>query len=157
MLLRIPKGFSLVELMVVVAIISVLAAIAIPRFQTFQAKARQAEAKMNLSHIFTLEESYQAENDQYTNLAEDAACGDSNELGFYISNCAKARYHYSVTDASTVAFSGHAKSGEGPANKVTPGCQMDYWTIDQDKVLRAVSDSVTRCGQAGGRAPAPAE
>src|SRR3954465_1495328 len=43
------KGFSLIELMIVVAIIGILAAIAIPNFQRFQRKARQAEAKSNLA------------------------------------------------------------------------------------------------------------
>ncbi len=37
------KGFSLIELMVVVAIIAILSTIAIPSYQTFQAKARQKE------------------------------------------------------------------------------------------------------------------
>ena len=43
------KGFSLVELMVVVAVIGILAAIAIPNYQKFQRKARQGEAKIGLS------------------------------------------------------------------------------------------------------------
>ena len=38
------KGFSMIELMVVVAIIGVLAAIGIPQYSKFQAKARQSEA-----------------------------------------------------------------------------------------------------------------
>ena len=45
------KGFSLVELMVVVAIIGILAALAVPRFTVFQVKARQSEAKTNLNLV----------------------------------------------------------------------------------------------------------
>lgn len=42
-MLKNNKGFSLIELMVVVAIIAILSTIAIPSYQTFQAKARQKE------------------------------------------------------------------------------------------------------------------
>ena len=48
------KGFSLVELMVVVGIMGILASLAIPRFQTYQAKAKRTEAQSLLGQIFTL-------------------------------------------------------------------------------------------------------
>lgn len=55
------KGFSLVELMVVVAIIGILAAIAIPSVSKYMAKARQSEAKANLSSLYTAEKAFFAE------------------------------------------------------------------------------------------------
>ena len=55
------KGFSLIELMVAVAIIGILAAIAIPNYQAFQRRARQSEAKGLLSSIFTAEKAFIAE------------------------------------------------------------------------------------------------
>ena len=63
------KGFTLIELMIVVAIIGILAAIAIPNFLRYQAKSKQSEAKANLGAIFTSETSYKAEKDIYTNRA----------------------------------------------------------------------------------------
>ena len=52
MILKNQKGFSLIELMVVVAIIAILSTIAIPNFQVFQAKARQKEGFALLGAYF---------------------------------------------------------------------------------------------------------
>lgn len=54
------SGFSLIELMVVVSIIAVLAAIALPAFNAYQNKARQSEAKIALSGIYQAILSYSA-------------------------------------------------------------------------------------------------
>jgi len=71
--LRKDRGFSLVELMIVVAIIAILAAIAIPAFMQFAMKAKTSEATGNLSAIRTCEESYRAEEDEYLNCPESPA------------------------------------------------------------------------------------
>ena len=59
--LRKQEGFTLIELMIVVAIIGILAAIAIPNFLTYQMKSRQSEAKTNMGAIRTSELSFGAE------------------------------------------------------------------------------------------------
>src|SRR5436309_14721317 len=64
---RIAKGFTLIELMIVVAIIGILAAIAIPNFIKFQARSKQSEAKANLKAIYTAEKAYFQEKDTYSN------------------------------------------------------------------------------------------
>jgi len=71
---RLKKGFTLVELMIVVAIIGILAAIAIPNFVRFQARSKQSEAKTNLKAIFTGQKARYAERDSYS-----ASLGD---IGF---------------------------------------------------------------------------
>jgi len=55
------KGFTLIELMIVVAIIGILAAIAIPNFLRFQAKSRTSEAKTNLKAIYIAQNTYYGE------------------------------------------------------------------------------------------------
>lgn len=60
------RGFTLIELMIVVAIIGILAAIAIPNFIKFQARSKQSEPKANLKGIFTSQKSYYQEHDDFT-------------------------------------------------------------------------------------------
>lgn len=60
-------GFSLIELMVVVAIIAVLATIAIPRVNRFVAKSRTSEAQINLSSVYTFNKNFYVEYQGYTN------------------------------------------------------------------------------------------
>ena len=59
------KGFTLIELMIVVAIIAILASIAIPQYKKFQLKAKTSEAKSNIGAIRSAEETYSAEHDVY--------------------------------------------------------------------------------------------
>ena len=64
--MRAVKGFTLIELMIVVAIISILSIIAVPNFFRFLAKAKRSEAYMNLSSIYTAQKVYWAENGTYS-------------------------------------------------------------------------------------------
>ena len=63
--MRNNKGFTLIELMIVVAIIGILAAIAIPSFLAMQQRAKRSELPMNLDAIRTAEKAYQAEYDTF--------------------------------------------------------------------------------------------
>src|SRR5450755_3559137 len=62
---QLARGFTLIELMIVVAIIGLLAALAIPNFIKFQAKARQSEAKSNLKAVYTAQKAYYGDKQTY--------------------------------------------------------------------------------------------
>ena len=59
------KGFTLIELMIVVAIIGILAAIAIPNFIRYQLRSKTAEARTNIGGIRVAQESFKATEDNY--------------------------------------------------------------------------------------------
>lgn len=70
-ILKSPGGFTLVELMVVVAIIGILSAIAVPNFKKYQAKSKQSEAKIQLAALYQTEVSAQADYNTYATCIED--------------------------------------------------------------------------------------
>ncbi len=152
--LKKQKGFSLVELMVVVAIIGILSALAVPRFRTFQAKAKQAEAKNNLKHIYTLQMSYYGEHEVYAEfdtVGRKGQCSKYNEnpIGFTFDNidaCERLRYGYEsrVDGGGETSFKAIATSGVGDLNQIMPGCDKeDIWQIDESSYITSPQDVTT--------------
>ena len=156
-----PLGFSLLELMVVVAILGILATVAVPRFNIFRARGRQAEAKSNLGVMYTLQEAYNVDEETYYNGAavggakamndDSLAVGyrgnatgtsctnticvcNSNKLGFTVANCGQMRYGYFVTAGNENSFTAiaHAPSDTNNGNKrIFPGCSGNANTSDR--------------------------
>jgi type IV pilus assembly protein PilE len=109
---KLTKGFTLVEMMIVVAIIGILAAIAYPSYMTSIRKSNRAEAKTELSDVaqrlqrcFTANGSYTAAGcPVYTQLTTGASNITSRGRGFYLITAAfPTATSYTLTATANLA------------------------------------------------------
>jgi len=99
------SGITLIELMIVVVVISILAAIAYPNYQEFTARAKRNEAKAALLRLAINQERFYLNNNSFTlNLAE---------LGFGSAITETGYYQIEVTAADTSTFTASATYLQG--------------------------------------------
>ena len=132
------KGFTLIELMIVVVIIGILAALAIPRFMTATTKSKQSECKQILKQIYTMERTYRQANDTYWGqglTADSLPANQSNfaTIGIEIPDGAKYLYNITVANAAALTVTATATGLDDDA-------AADVWQIDQDGVLQCTTD-----------------
>jgi type IV pilus assembly protein PilA len=120
---KISKGFTLIELMIVVAIIGILAAIAIPNFLKFQCKAKQSEAKTGLKAVYTTQLAYSGEFGAYLNLL------DLTSYGGLDTRTISGTKYYTYAIVATGGGSGFTAQA-GDATKINNSGSTDTWTLN---------------------------
>jgi len=130
-------GFTLIELMIVVAIIGILAAIAIPNFLKFQLRSKTGEAKTNLAALRTAEEGYVAEYGVYVAAAANPGApsaakqvwdGGGGVPGFDTVGWGPEGDVY-FTYAVTIAGTAYSLDAVGDLDGSGPGLDADFGYI----------------------------
>jgi len=134
-------GFTLIELMVVVAIIAFLASLATPAYFKYLAKAKQAEVAINLASLHSAQQMYFAEHGHYTTDLKELGwkpagntyytygfnnSGNTNE--FFIGKLGTESKHFKKTKADKSGFLAAA------AGNVS-GSKTDIWSMDETRNL----------------------
>jgi prepilin-type N-terminal cleavage/methylation domain-containing protein len=136
---RAAQGFTLIEIMIVVAIIGILAMLAIPRYMRSATKTKQSEAKMILKQIYVNERTYrqQSTTNSYFIPAGPASASNPGALNeIWIEIMKNARYTYTIVGGAD-AFTATATAN------IDDDPTIDTWVIDHTGQLVNTINDVT--------------
>ena len=121
------NGFTLIELMIVVAIIGVLGAIAYPSYKEYMYRSHRVDAKEGLLEIAAMLESYYLKNDTYTTSIANLNRPDISEEGYYEFSISSTDLigNYTVR-ATAIASASQAKDKRDPPTREGDCTVLEY-------------------------------
>ncbi len=154
------RGFTLIELMVVVSIIAFLAVVSVPNFMRFLAKSKRAEVYMNLSAIYTAQKVHWAEHGSYSDVLigqggigwqPDSYSGGGKGENFYYTygfpGAEGRNYFTGKLDTSSSYLAGVASVGQhtfvaGAVADIMGNGKPDIITINERNEIKIVQDAL---------------
>ena len=136
--LKTSSGFTLVELMVVVAIIGILSAVAVPQFKRYQAKSKQSEAKLQLASLYTAEVGALADYNTYATCLPFIGV-EAPASGYYVFGFAA----HDATSAGLVNTASGSTSCAPGTHFITPSTVLKVTAVNVGKPADIVSTVMT--------------
>ncbi len=129
------KGFTLVEMMIVVAILGLLAVVALPNFKKYQSRSKTSEAKLQLAAIYTAQQSFYADYTMYATCLKYMGYDPSGEINqrYYLTGFPTITSAVSPS-AMTTAFT-MGISTDAQASAANGGCANSGPVIDANYFL----------------------
>lgn len=125
------KGMTLIELLLVLALIGILLSMAVPKLMPLIGRTKSLEAQMQLKHILSLEKNYFYINSKYSSNLEDIGFEQSK----LVTEDGKANYKIEITEANNKTFTAKALS----VTDFDQDGQLNVWQINQDEEIKEIT------------------
>ncbi len=130
------RGFTLIELVIVVTILLILGALAIPNYRNYVLRANRSDAMTALLHIAAAQEKFYMQNNTYTN--------DLTASGLNVDTLSPNKhYAISVTGASANGFL--AKANPADSGHQSDDTQCTEFRVNQDGTKSASGSAADKC------------
>lgn len=125
------KGMTLIEVLLVLALLGILMSMAIPKLMPLIGKAKSMEAQMQLKHILNLEKNYFYINSKYSSSLDDIGFEQSK----LVTQDGKANYKIEIVEASNRTFVAKAVS----VTDFDQDGQLNVWQINSEEEMKEIT------------------
>ncbi len=125
------KGMTLIELLLVLALIGILLSMAVPKLMPLIGRTKSLEAQMQLKHILNLEKNFFYIHSKYSNNLDDIGFEQSK----LVTQDGKANYKIEITEANNNSFVAKAIS----VTDFDQDGQLNVWQINHEEEIKEIT------------------